>query len=122
MGNPDTAVRSRAWSWTESQLSTAAVETDRDEPELGHERGECCELLDEADSFPLTTLLTKVLDTILLKHPIVACIFNIFVACSVGINSLHFVWEPDKHSELSIQWEVDVSDRYWYLKWPVGTL
>ena len=62
---------------------------------------------DEDASFPLTTLLTKVLETILLKHPIVACIFDIFtVTCSVGLTSLHLTSESEEEPEQNIQGKV----------------
>ena len=64
-------------------------------------------LPDEDASFPFTTLLTKVLETILLKHPIVACIFDIFaVTCSVGLTSLHLTSESEEEPEQNIQGKV----------------
>ena len=83
------------------------MEKDRVEDELVQVRIGWCVLPDEDASFPLTTLLTKVLETILLKHPIVACIFDIFTdTCSVGLISLYLTSEPEDESEQNIQGEV----------------
>ena len=77
---------------------------------------------DEDASFPLTTLLTKVLETILLKQPIVACIFDIFaVTCSVGLTSLHLTSEPEEETEQNIQGEVANSVMALY-SFPISTI